>query len=142
MKRHYTPALCAWTACGLLILTMLLSTSALAHADTGDSPNYSDNGNAILALFAGLVAAPFILAGLFLALCGVVSAAIANSKGRSGIGFFVLAFLLGPLAIMTAILAAPIRRDTSRPAWAGIADLAFGVGLSRRLQGNRRENDQ
>ena len=42
-------------------------------------------------------------------LCGVVSAGVAASKGRSGSGFFLLGVLLGPLGLLGAGVASPDR---------------------------------
>ncbi len=39
------------------------------------------------------------------ALCGAAAAMIASGKGRSGCGWFVLGFLLGPFGILFAAIA-------------------------------------
>jgi hypothetical protein len=49
-----------------------------------------------------------VLLILYDILCAIVSAVIASTKYRSGIGFFFLSLLfLGPLAVGVAVLAAP-----------------------------------
>lgn len=40
----------------------------------------------------------------FFPLCGVISAVVANTKGRSGCGWFALGFLLGPFGIIFALV--------------------------------------
>jgi len=44
-------------------------------------------------------------------ICGVVAAIIAVNKRRSGCGFLILGFILGPFGILMALLA---RDDTYR----------------------------
>ncbi len=36
--------------------------------------------------------------------CGVISAVIASNKGRSGCGWFIVGVLLGPLALILALV--------------------------------------
>jgi hypothetical protein len=50
-------------------------------------------------------------------LFGVASAMVANSKGRSGAGFFILGVLLGPIGLLGAAVAG---KDTSRETRAGL----------------------
>lgn len=37
-------------------------------------------------------------------LCGIISAVVASNKGRSGFGWFILGFLLGPLGLILALV--------------------------------------
>ena len=41
---------------------------------------------------------------IFWLLCGIVSAAIASNKGRSGCGWFALGVALGPIGIILALV--------------------------------------
>jgi hypothetical protein len=50
-------------------------------------------------------------------LFGVASAMVANAKGRSGAGFFVLGVLLGPIGLLGAAVAS---KDSSRNVRAGL----------------------
>lgn len=50
-------------------------------------------------------------------LFGVASAMVANSKGRSGAGFFFLGVLLGPIGLLGAAVSS---RDTGRNVKAGL----------------------
>lgn len=57
----------------------------------------------------------FLLAIAFWFLCAIVAAIVAWSKGRSGCGFGILAFLFGPLGLIAAAIASPDRgRDDRR----------------------------
>lgn len=51
---------------------------------------------------------------VFWIVCGVIAAAIANSKGRSGAGFGCLGFLLGPIGIIIAAVISPDRAPDAR----------------------------
>ena len=42
-------------------------------------------------------------------LCGVASMMIANNKGRSGCGWFLLGVLLGPFGILFALIASSVQ---------------------------------
>ena len=43
---------------------------------------------------------------------GIISAAIAANKGRSGCGWFVLGLLLGPLGIILALVVSKSQEET------------------------------
>jgi hypothetical protein len=44
---------------------------------------------------------------VFWLICAGISAAIASNRGRSGCGFFIIGFLLGPFGIIVALIAQP-----------------------------------
>lgn len=46
--------------------------------------------------------------------CGIASMFIASSKGRSGCGWAILGFLLGPIGLLGAALASPDARQQER----------------------------
>ncbi len=51
--------------------------------------------------------------GLVWLACGVASALVASSKGRSGTGFFILGVLLGPLGLLGAGVAGKASAEPS-----------------------------
>lgn len=51
-------------------------------------------------------------------LCGVVSAVVASSKGRSGCGWFILGVLLGPFGFILALVVPTNQPSVEREALA------------------------
>lgn len=41
---------------------------------------------------------------IFWVLCGVICAVVANNKGRSGCGWFILGFILGPIGLILSLV--------------------------------------
>lgn len=49
-------------------------------------------------------------------LCGVISAVVASNKGRSGLGWFLIGFLLGPLGLILALVVGQNREAVEKAA--------------------------
>jgi hypothetical protein len=61
---------------------------------------------------------------IFWLLCGVVAAVVASNKGRSGCGWMILGFLLGPIGVVLALV---VSADDKQ-----LGDRALATGKSKR----------
>ena len=52
-----------------------------------------------------------LISALFWLACAFAAFLVAGFKGRSGCGFAILTLMFGPLGLIAAAIASPIRRD-------------------------------